>query len=61
MGEILLGPWGLCSDAIGKRKVACDGSVPCLRCEEEDAKCIYQARPERSALTRVRMTELEEA
>ncbi|WVQ92749.1 hypothetical protein IAS59_006565 [Cryptococcus gattii] len=42
------------------RKLGCDGSHPCQRCIQDQRTCTYAQREARSALTRARMTELED-
>ncbi|OXG77158.1 nuclear protein [Cryptococcus neoformans var. grubii Br795] len=42
------------------RKVGCDGSHPCHRCIQDQRTCTYAQKEARSALTRARMTELED-
>ncbi|WVW84377.1 hypothetical protein I302_106411 [Kwoniella bestiolae CBS 10118] len=47
-------------DECKLRKVGCDGHQPCQRCSQDARPCIYRKREVKSALTRARMTELEE-
>ena len=51
---------GLMADASGSRKLGCDGLRPCARCISEGRQCAFEERPERTPLTRARMSELED-
>ncbi|KAL1407735.1 lactose regulatory protein lac9 and GAL4-like protein [Vanrija albida] len=46
-------------EACRQRKIACAGGHPCARCDQDSRECYYADRPNRSPLTRARMTELE--
>lgn len=43
----------------GLRKLSCNGSRPCARCRYSDQECTDADPPNRTPLTRKRMTELE--